>query len=379
MTFTEDELDDLVTLVRAGDTEPGQPAHYEPGQVVRSWAAQGRVSELVTLCAKLDERAKGSSGWALARFSALLRLVEEQLASIPGEEGAYALLAVLAADRVNLVETPRERDAKCRSLASALARSQTSTAFLNAAARVELGSDNLELLACWMHDIVLRGGALDQEPTAARVVQAIELRQHPLAGLPLTLLEAEKQAPEHCRESSRVALDVVRPIGGTPLINDGGRAAVAKRLKDSTLGRRLAYVVRGARVEAGGFALEPTILGSARSIFGALPLASTKAPLSVEESSPSIAWGDLFKHGRAFARDRSNAHARRAAWATFGALVGATPDATIEAIDAMSAACSFFSFGGSEWFAGARAALGIACLRAGGASVAVLAAAIDDA
>src|SRR4029078_11769432 len=119
------------------------------------------------------------------------------LALTAGEGHIDALFTLLARERVKSVQRPRTKELRVRSFASRLGHGQTKDALLAAITRAGDKSEHTEILACWMHETVLRGTALDREDVALGFQTRLAEKKHPLSLLPLRLLDAEAEAPTY--------------------------------------------------------------------------------------------------------------------------------------------------------------------------------------
>jgi hypothetical protein len=139
---------------------------------------------------------------------------------------------------------------------------------------------------------------------------------------------------------------------------------------------------KNGRVEAKLFALAPAVERDAVGswLLRALPLESISGAtrLDCSRATAEDVFGPLFSaasNGGASPGGLGGAYGRLATWTSLGALVGAAPAATADAIAAIAAKCAFLTFRApGPWFHDVAWDLGAVALRQDGATVAVLAA-----
>ena len=307
------------------------------------------------------------------------------------------LFTLLARPRVKSVQVPRPEEIRVRSFASRLGHGQTKDALLAAITRTTRGAHD-EVLACWMHEAVLRGMVLDQEVPAVQLQNRLAVLQHPLGQLPLGLLAAEVEAPTYmpmygANAISRAVQRLERGPSSTrtmPPPGDQAAPAFTPVVDDAVTKRMVEAVVpwttgSNGTVEAKLFRLVPPLGTTApgKWLLRALPLDSKEGDrLRAERCGPDLAWGALFAaaaNGGAYSSGFGGAYGRRAAWRSLGALCEAPETATIEEIDALASKTMFLHYGASGgWWNDIAWDIGILALREGGASVAVLAATDAD-
>jgi hypothetical protein len=330
-----------------------------------------------------------------ARHEPVCDEIEEQLAFAKGDEALEAAIDLLAKDRVRTVQRPRTNDFRARALASRLGASRSKTEFIAALAKHKGKHD--ELLACWMHELVLRGTSLRGEATAEAFARDLEKKKHPLGGLPLVLLASEREAPTYMPMYGESAIDraVARLEGGPTSARTipppgEGETPRASRVVDADVTSRLATAFEPwtkdshGKIESGVFtispAVDPSLVG--RWLLRALLLESASGDkLAVRRVQADFVWGALFgaaSNGGAYSSGLGGAYGRRAAWTSLGALVGAERDAGVERIDELAESCAFLQYEGTEWFRMIAWDVGVLALRADGASAAVVAATDED-
>ncbi|MDB4945524.1 MAG: hypothetical protein JWP97_5058 [Labilithrix sp.] len=391
------EIDTIVETLRRRTPEDVNQAYA----VVDRMSRESRVPDLLALAAALEA---ASEGPALASFEAVADHVEEVLALSPGVERIDALFTLLGTERTRSVQRPRPRDTRIRAFASRLGHGQSKDALLASIGRAE--GRHTEVLACWMHEVVLRGTALDREPTALGLQRRLVDDQHPLGDLPLVLLAAEAEAPTYMPMyganaiSKAIARLETGPASARTMPPPGEQSPPTVTLaSDASSDKRLLEAVQpwtsgsNGRAEAKVFTLTPPIGGAApgRWLLRALPLTCLEKAqgLRAERAGSEAVWGALFAaaaNGGAYSSGLGGAYGRRAAWTSLGALVDAPGAALASDIDALADRCSFLVFGASRgdgadgegFFYDVAWDVGVLAVRSGGGSVAVLAATDSD-
>lgn len=365
-------------------------------QTAEAWAQAGRVGDLLSLATALEERCDARQ---VALFESVADHVEDQVALARGDAAVDAVLALSLGDRTKTVRMPRPRDMRLRAFASRLGYGQEPSAFLSALDRAGEKAEHQEILACWMHEIVLRGANLAGDARAKRFHARLAEAKHPLGSMPLELLSVEREAPSYMplygeKGLGRAIATLERgPMSAktVPPPADGSTVRVT-RIDDAKTTDLLATAVRpwsdasNGKIEAKLFALEPAIDGGAlgRWLLRVLPLDSTAgvARLVVERAPADAVFGALFSaasNGGAYSAGLGGAYGRRAAWTSLGALVGEGAGAAVAAIDAASSKCAFLTFRApGPWFHDVAWDFGAVALRPDGRSVAVLAATDKD-
>lgn len=368
---------------------------------VDRWNRESRTADLLALSAAI-EKACDANGAAKVPYEAVADHVEEVLALTPGPDHVDALFALLAKDRVRSVQRARPFELRVRAFASRLGYGQSKEALVATIERLGGKPEHTEILACWMHETVLRGTALDREPAVAAFHARLVAEHHPLGDMPLKLLSAETEAPTYMPmyganaisnavdrlESGPTSMRTVPPPGEH-------EAPKATRIDDAAIDVRLREAVNpwthgsNGKVEAQVFRLEPALESASpgRWLLRALSLECVEGTeaLHAERAGVDAVWGALFAaaaNGGAYSSGLGGAYGRRAAWTTLGALVDAPTDATPEQIDARAPTAQFLVFGSrsgsSGWWHEVAWDIGMLALRPGGATVAVLAATDTD-
>ena len=377
----------LRTLARPEDVS-------EVYATVDRWNRESRTADLLELAGAI-ERACDVAGAAKLPYEAAADHVEEVLALTAGPDHIDALFTLLATPRVRSVQRARPAEMRVRAFASRLGHGQDKDALVAAIARAGEKKEHTEILACWLHETVLRGTALDREPAALKFHVRLGERGHVLGSMPLTLLEAEAEAPTYMPMygANAISKAVARLESGRtstrtmPPPSDQSPPQ-AKRVEDAALEERLREAVgpwtssSNGKAEAKVFRLEPA-LGSAspgKWLLRALSLECVEgtAALHSERVTADAVWGALFAaaaNGGAYSSGIGGAYGRRAAWTSLGALVDAPADARPQTIDARAASSMFLTFGAAGgWWNDIAWDIGALAVRPGGESVAVIAA-----
>lgn len=395
------EIDGIVSSLR------GAKDVTQAYATVDRWNRAGKTRDLLDLSAAIE---KGSEGQGADRFpyEAVADHVEEVLALTPGADHVDALFELLARERVRSVQRPRTRELRVRAVASRLGYGQSKDALLAAIRRAGEKKEHEEVLACWMHETVMRGTSLDREEPAMALLERLAKKGHVLGGMPLTLLASESEAPTYVPMYGANAISkAVQRLEQGPTSNrtmpppNDDDPPRATRVEDTKIEERLREAVlpwtNGSNgvAEAKVFQLaSPITTPPGRWLLRALPLeclsgesgrspaSGTSSGLHAERVGPESVWGALFSaasNGGAYSSGLGGAYGRRAAWTTLAALVDAPADATPAQVDERARKASFLLFraeGG--WFNDIAWDIGTLAVREGGKSVAVLAATDTD-
>lgn len=362
---------------------------------VSAFAKDGRFVELADLARTLEATSKSLPKGAVESHELVVDHIEDQLALSPDSGAVDALFALSLEPREHSVAVPRPRSVRLRAFGSRLGYGQETKEFVTALERHSGRADHEELLACWMHEVILRGTSLEDEPRAVALSEALKRSGHPLGGLPLSLLATEREVPSYmplygdkglgraidALTSGLISIrSIPPPADATPV--------EAKVIADDVVSQRLAKAVepwlegKNGKVETKLFSLarrlETSSLG--RSFLRTLSLdsASGASQLDVSRTGAEGAFGPLFSaasNGGAYSTGLGGAHGRLAAWTSLGALVGAEASADVATIDDLASRSAFLVFraeGG--WFHDVAWDLGVLALRPGGLSAAVIAA-----
>lgn len=390
-----DEIDGIVTSLRGAEDVNAAYA------TVDRWNRESRTGDLLELAAAI-ENACDVEGAARFPYEAVADHVEEVLALTPGAGHIDALLALLSRPRERSVQRTRSLEMRVRSFASRLAYGQSKDALVATISRLraEDKAEHTELLACWMHETVLRGTSLDRESAVVSFHERLAAAKHPLGTMPLALLEAESEAPTYMPMyganaiSKAVAQLESGPTSARTVPPPGEhQPPQVARIEDAALEARLREAVlpwttgSNGKAEAKAFTLAPALGGASpgRWLLRALALDCIDGAqgLRAERCSADTVWGALFAasaNGGAYSSGLGGAYGRRAAWVSLAALVDAPAASTPQQIDALAPSAQFLMFGatGSDWWNDIAWDIGVLAVRPGGGSVAVLAATDAD-
>jgi hypothetical protein len=365
---------------------------------VDRWNREARTKDLLDLAAA-TEAACDVDGAARFPYEAVADHIEEELALTTGPDHVDALFALLTRPRLRSVQRARSLEMRVRSFASRLGHGQTKEALEATVARLGDKVEHTEILACWMHETVLRGTSLDREPAIVAFHARLAEAQHPLGALPLTLLEAESEAPTYMPmyganaiskavarlESGPTSARTLPPPGehGAPKVARIDDPALEARLRESVLPWTTGS---NGKAEAKAFRLEPalTVASPGRWLLRALALDCVEGAeaLHAERTSADTVWGALFAaaaNGGAYSSGLGGAYGRRAAWVSLAALIDGPEGATPFELDTLAPSARFLTFGApGGWWSDVAWDIGVLAVRLDGASVAVLAATDAD-
>lgn len=294
--------------------------------LVERAAAEGRAGELYELALALRG---GEPGW---QRDAVLEHVERALALTPGAE--FAALSVRLASQENpgeggpaAEENPEDGGARIRRVAALLASAQPPAHLLPLFEEYERAP---ELFACLTQELVLRHPYIGQEGAARRVAAHLADANHPLAVLPLALLDFEDalDLPSYSVRGASHAM----PFGpdersGFPR-RPGHRMPAVELLAPALLAAAVENWVRDSngRVEARAFRLAMPAELDADLLEGlGLACLDGEGELSVRTATPSEVMRVLFAaaaHGGAYGGGRGGAYGRLLAWQSMTALAG---------------------------------------------------------
>ncbi len=395
------EIDGIVSSLR------GAKDVTQAYATVDRWNREGKTRNLLDLSAAIE---KGSDGQGADRFSyeAVADHVEEVIALTAGADHIDAIFELLSRERVRSVQRPRSREVRVRAAASRLGYGQTKDALLAAIRRLGDKKEHEELLACWMHETVMRGTSLDREEAAIALHGRLAKNGHVLGAMPLCLLASETEAPTYMPMYGADSISkAVQRLEQGPTSNRtmpppaDDEPPRATRIEDAAVEDRLREAVVPWTKSSNGVAeakifrlATPVTTPPGRWLLRALPLeclsgesgrspaSGTSSGLHAERTGPEAVWGALFAaatNGGAYSSGLGAAYGRRAAWTSLAALVDAPVDATPKAVDEHARRASFLLFraeGG--WFNDIAWDIGALAVRDGGATVAVLAATDTD-
>ena len=386
------EIDPIVASLRGAEDV------NQAFATVDRWNREGRTDDLLELAAAI-ETACDVDGAARFPYEAVADHVEEELALTAGADHVDALFALLSRPRTRSVQRARPLETRVRAFASRLGHGQTKDALSATIQRHGDDTAHTEILACWMHETVLRGTSLDREPAIVGFHARLAEANHPLGVMPLALLEAESEAPTYMPmyganaiskavarlESGPTSARTVPPPGehSPPRVTRIEDAALEARLRESVLPWTTGS---NGKAEAKAFRLEPALTSASpgRWLLRALALECVEGAqaLHAERTSADTAWGALFAasaNGGACSSGLGGAYGRRAAWVSLAALVDAPAGASPAQLDALAPSAQFLMFGApGGWWNDVAWDVGVLVVRPGGDSVAVLAATDAD-
>ncbi|MGE7437275.1 MULTISPECIES: DUF6183 family protein [Kitasatospora] len=314
-------------------------------------------------------------------FDHLLRL----LSTTAGPENVAQALRLVSSAEV----TSRKLD---RYTASLLASSQEPTDL----AAAFTGSASEELRACLVHELVLRGVAVEETPGIAGWASSSHWSHHPLGWLPLALSDVEGCAdlpsyslrggshsmpygPGESRELAVIASANVPSV--EEATTEAAAAAMAKAVANWA-------EESNGRIEARVFELaEPLDVASVPNSLLTVGLeclngVGKKATLSVAVRPPAQVWRVLFaaaSTGGAYNSGSYGAYGRLAAWQSLAALAGSPEGATADEVEARVRDCIWHGFGAdTKWFEQVAWDIGLAALAPDRRRLAVLAATDTD-
>lgn len=266
-----------------------------------------------------------------------------------------------------------------RYAASLLASSHTAAEL----AAVFDGDVSDELRACVLHELVLRGTAVDHRWAAPP-----RWRDHPLNWLPrsLTPLEGRPGLP-------RYSLNATSHGGATITVQPAGGDGPVPRARETTTDAEAAAIgaavanwaeESNGRVDAHTFALDgdlrPDAIGATLLSLGLDSIRTLTPPPG--PCTAAQAWQRLFgaaSTGGAYNSGCFGAYGRLYAWRSVAALAGAPADATPADVEALARACSWSSFAEStDWFDCVAWDIGLAVVSPDRRRLAVLAATDTD-
>ncbi|MEU7376993.1 DUF6183 family protein [Streptomyces albidoflavus] len=357
------------------------------------------LKDVTGVCAVADERvARGDAafvadpGVALARayggakplwqyrsvFDHLLRL----LATTPGSQNVRQALRLVSSPEA----AGRRRDRCTASLLASCRRPEELAVAFS-------GHASEELRACLVHELVLRGVAVAEEPGIARWATSPHWRYHPLGWLPLTLsgLEEGADLPSYRLGGSSHSMPY-GPSEGSPYRGTGGaRVPSAVEVTTPEQAAAMGSAVANWAEESNGL-IEARVFGLAGPLdAGAVPGAlltlgleslagagEKKAVLSGAACPPARAWRVLFaaaSTGGAYNSGCHGAYGRLAAWQSLAALAGVADGADAAEAEARVSECAWFGFdAATDWFERVAWDIGLAALSPDGRRLAVLAA-----
>jgi hypothetical protein len=323
--------------------------------------------------------------WA---FRAVLGRIIEALALTDGYDNAIAALDLAA------VAEARAKCGSARLRRPAVVSKIVAAHSPEAIERLLHKQIDLETAALVLHEAIVRSKLSAESPVGRETQDRLATAKHPLAFLPLTLLDLEQGVllPGHGLGSSGMGI----PFGPT---REQTAAATASSsgslgLTESTCPERADLISAAVmnwkdesngQIEARTFRVSEPSRCSLAAIIPRLGLESlgTTGELRMREN---VAVKDVFTvlfsaacSGGAYNHGHFAAYGRLLAWRSLAGLVGASADAPIPEIATSSQHCQWCLFDSpSEWYCQVAWDIGIACFNRAHREVAVLAATDTD-
>jgi Family of unknown function (DUF6183) len=360
---------------------------------IRQWADEGRTDLLLVEAAQLQNPAKEGEGPTLGRK--VRRAALDQLGrALALGESPDSVEGVL-----RLIDLISPAPAQIREWASMVASSQEPAVILEFLELHRHDRARAEFLRLLMHEVVLRGFDGRDDPTMNDLAEAMRAEQHPLAALPLALIEIEsgfaELLPQYTLQSTSAWLDfgLAEPLRAsseaadtaTRTIVDTTTPAVQTALKAAVMGWETdsngVVEARTFQIDPGLTAkdLSPTLLKSLR--LDCLPHDHTGV-LNGSAITPARALGILFSvaaDGGAYNSGERGAYGRLAAWKSASALTSKEPIDDIPTIAQAVLRCDWLTFHApGKWFSDVAWDFGLLALRPSGTTLAVLAATDTD-
>ncbi|MER5351474.1 DUF6183 family protein [Kitasatospora sp. NPDC002551] len=328
-------------------------------------------------------------------FDRLVRL----LAVTPGAEPVGQLVRMLAAGRPD----DPAFDRYVASMLAACRRPEDLTVVFDGGSGGVAVSD--ELRACLVHELVIRGVPVAEMPGIAGWATSPHWRDHPLGGLPLAPIAAEREPdlPHYSVDGSSHGLPYWDPEERHPAPRLDTRVPTAVETTTAAATAAMAAAVADwsddpeepeGRVEARTFAfadpLEPDAVPGALVALGLdclvdlgdLPGPGEETAFGMVAVEPAEVWQVLFaaaSTGGAYAPGRYGAYGRLRAWRSLAALAGAPADASAGEVEEYVRGCAWYRFGAATpWFHRVVWDLGVLAVAPDRRRLAVLAATTTD-
>ena len=361
-------------------------------QMIDQLAAEGKTDILYELGVALDAHAERLQ---VGGVESVYNHLERVLALTPGMIYAHTLMKLSLLPRTRTMRFPWSLDQRSRGLAPLLASAQSTSVLLDLIEAHRQNQAYTEFICILVQEMVLRGIRCDEIPLIVDFFDQMRRVDHPLAWLPLRLLEIENGLP---LSSYTVAVTYFASahIEGPDSAEEeapsypgeGLRVALVESTTDFERDRILAVVDpwSNARLEARTFTFDHSI--ASWHVSGSLLLSMNLACLKgvnildifLGPRSRQNAFRLLFaaaSSGGAYENGHEGAYGRLATWCTLAGLVGAPEHISVEEVASLIEQSRWFSFSAnSDWFYWAAPMwdLGMLTLRPDGRSLAVLAA-----
>ncbi|UQA97531.1 DUF6183 family protein [Streptomyces halobius] len=328
----------------------------------------------------------GTTGERMWQYRSVFGSLLQLLTTTPGRENiAQAVRLIIATG------TRKQIRAAASQLASEQPPQLLAAVFAESAPSAE---PMVELRACLVQELVLRGAEVAELPEVARWVSSVEWARHSLAWLPLSRLETEGEPglPRyHARGASWPLPSGRAEAHGEPAVEPIAHVHAVKRTTTKSAVEAISAAVTNwsqesnGRIAAATFALaEPVTIDAVPGILAALDeeCLDGLAPSAVAPCSAAQAWRLLFSAastGGAYNNGLQGAYGRLAAWQSMTALTGAESGASATAAESRVQTCDWYSFGATtNWFEDVAWDIGLAVLEPQRRGLAVLAATDTD-
>lgn len=349
--------------------------------------AEGDAAFAADLAIAAKAESSGAAAHGVWQYDAVYDLLLRMLATTRGRRHVEQALRVLAA-----AEHPEQE--RARLLASMLAGSQAPEDLAPAFTGGESGLAE-ELRSCLVHELVLRGAAIDAIPAIRRWARSPHWRRHPLGSLPLrpAAFERGPALPTYSAHG-RVVPVHYGPEGGAE--TGGGASHRPSAVEVTTAAFRSGAVAAvrnwsddsNGRIEARAFDLaEPVAPGALPGLLTRLGLESLegvgdRSPIRLPHVAADHAWRCLFaaaSAGGAYGSGHHGAYGRLHAWRSIAALTGGDAEASLAQAERRVLAWTWFDFAGATaWFDKIAWDLGLVALAPDARRLTVLAATDTD-
>jgi hypothetical protein len=370
---------------------------------IDEWVASGETERLLRLAEALeaDTWFPETERWAA---ESVLDHLEVALALTPALSHAEALLELSAMERRATVQdspdASRAPHRRLRRLSARLAGAQSVLVLAKLLDRYADLEEHQEMLSLLVHEMVLRGVRCEEIPQFRRHALKMRERHHPLAWLPLILLETESEIslPSFHLGGTSYQLPfgpTNQPMQRTHMPDVEGHSVPAvQETTNVDESRRIRSAVTNweeesnGRSEARTFTLPESIPVSALTgtLLRSLDLEclrdATPIDLQPVPIAPSWAFRSLFaaaSTGGAYNSGHYGAYGRYEAWRSIAGMAGASEQDTVSAVEIVAKQADWLRLEAkTEWFYQVAWDFGLIVLRSGGSSLAVLAATDTD-
>ncbi|WP_163868944.1 DUF6183 family protein [Myxococcus eversor] len=357
---------------------------------------QGDFETLVALAAGLEARQESTPSEERWRLHSVSDRVEEVLARNTRLESALALLELARQPRDSSFQGRHSSSRRARDFAHLLASHRSAATFVELLARRQGHEDLTELFACTVQELVLRGVALDKEPLVRELWATLADQEHPLAVLPLTRMPWEaalgrEPGVDDLASAVGSLSAAMSRASGEDDEDEMTTPNVKLVVRDEPVPHALAAVISGrgddgfpSQVEQRVLKLRPALpLAPPDSITSLLvdldlELLRGDSPVDCERTNPDELVPELFSLAALGARGwqgaEGAAYGRLALWRTLAGLSGFDAPLEAAALSARLKLCRWYRFQvPPHQSMGGATRLGVACLRPGGTSLALLA------